>query len=119
MYTKLRKNRFSGVNQMKMGNRGFTVIEMLVVFAILAILAMLIIPRLVGHIELAQEATDQANCRTMYSVYALDLYNANGEDVDVPTLEGSVIEATHLETEILTFQCTFGSKTYAAPFTSD
>ncbi len=116
MYTKLRKNRLSGVNHMKIGNQGFTVIEMLIVFAVIAILAMLIIPKLVGYVELAQEATDQANCRTMYSVYALDLYNANGVDVDLPTLEGSVIEATHLGTEILTFRCTFGSKIYAAPF---
>ncbi len=118
MYIKLRKNRLSGVNHMRTGNRGFTVIELLIVFAVIAILAMLVIPKFIGYVQLAHEATDQANCRTMYSVYALGLYNANGEDVDVPILEGSVIEATHLGTEILTFQCAFGSKTYAAPFTS-
>lgn len=118
MPIELRKNRFSGVNHMKMGNRGFTVIEMLIVFAVIAILAMLVIPKFIGYVQLAQEATDQANCRTMYSVYALNLYNANGAEVDVPTLEGSVIDATHQGTEILTFRCTFGSKIYAAPFTS-
>lgn len=104
---------------MKRGNRGFTIIEMLIVFAVIAILAMLIIPRFIGYIELAQDATDQANCRTMYSVYALNLFNANGQDVDLPELEGSVIEATHHGTEILTFSCTFDSKTYAVPFASN
>lgn len=96
--------------------KGFTLIELLIVFAILAVLAALIIPRYLHHIELAVDATHQANCRTKYFEYSLAVYEAKGEEAEVPTLPGCTITATQLGEKITSFSCDFGSgKIFSAP----
>ena len=52
---KLRKNK-----------KGFTLVEMIVVIAIVAVLASILIPTLVGYIEDAKKANDKTIARTMY-----------------------------------------------------
>jgi len=97
-------------------SKGLTLIELLIVFAILAVLAALIIPRYLHHIELAVDATHQANCRTKYFEYALAVYEANGEEAEVPTLSDCTITATQEGEKITRFSCDFGSgKIFSAP----
>ncbi|MBN2849281.1 MAG: hypothetical protein A2Y20_02385 [Firmicutes bacterium GWF2_51_9] len=97
-------------------SKGFTLIELLIVFAILAVLAALIIPRYLHHLELAIDATHQANCRTKYFEYALAVYEAKGEEAEVPTLVDCTITATQSGEKITSFSCDFGSgKIFSAP----
>lgn len=60
---------------------GFTLMEMIVVIAILGALAALAIPRFTGVLANSQEKTDQANIRIVES--AIELYQA--EKGELPT----------------------------------
>jgi len=51
--------------------KGFTLIELIVVIAILAILAAILIPSLTGYLQRAEAARDEANARAYYSEVAL------------------------------------------------
>ena len=49
-------------------NRGFTLIELIVVILILAILAALIVPRLVGRTDDAKVSTAKTNVASLHSL---------------------------------------------------
>ncbi len=51
----------------KKGKKGFTLIELVVVIAILGILAAILIPIIGGFIQRANEAADQANARNLFN----------------------------------------------------
>lgn len=53
--------------------KGFTLIELIVVIAILAILAAILIPSLANYLERANSAKDLANARSIYSEVMLIL----------------------------------------------
>ena len=57
--------------------KGFTLIEMLVVIAIIAILVAIIIPTVSNATEKAKQATDLANVRSMVAQYQIDLLNGD------------------------------------------
>ena len=52
---------------MKKNNKGFTLMEMLIVVAIIAILVAIAIPVFTAQLEKAREATDLANIRNAYA----------------------------------------------------
>ena len=52
---------------MKKNNKGFTLMEMLIVVAIIAILIAIMIPTFNAQLEKAREATDAANIRAAYA----------------------------------------------------
>ena len=71
---------------MKMNKKGFTLIEMLVVIAIIAILVAIIIPTVSNATTKAKEATDVANIRSTVAQYQIDQMNAApGTTVTWPT----------------------------------
>ena len=52
---------------MKKNNKGFTLAELLIVVAIIAVLVAIAIPVFTGQLEKARESTDISNCRAYYS----------------------------------------------------
>lgn len=52
---------------MKNNNRGFTLAELLIVVAIIAVLVAIAIPVFTTQLEKSREATDQANVRSAYA----------------------------------------------------
>jgi prepilin-type N-terminal cleavage/methylation domain-containing protein len=55
---------------MKKNNKGFTLAEMLIVVAIIAVLIAIAIPTFMGQMTRAQRAADAANLRAAYSTAA-------------------------------------------------
>ncbi len=49
-------------------NKGFTLVELLVVVAIIGVLVAVSIPVFAGQLEKAREATDASNIRSAYAV---------------------------------------------------
>ena len=52
---------------MKKNNKGFTLAELLIVVAIIAVLVAIAIPVFTSQLEKSKEATDQANIRSAYA----------------------------------------------------
>jgi len=75
----------------KKSKKGFTLIELVVVIAILGILAAILIPVISGFITRANVARDQANARSLYNATAM--YLATGGKIADTT--GLVALGTH------------------------
>ena len=63
----------------KMNKKGFTLIEMLVVIAIIAVLVAIIIPTVSSSTDKAKAATDAANLRSMLAEATTDYLNGKTE----------------------------------------
>ena len=63
---------------MKKNNKGFTLAELLIVVAIIAVLVAIAIPVFTTQLEKAREATDIANVRSAYADVMVE-YLADGE----------------------------------------
>jgi type IV pilus assembly protein PilA len=69
---------------MKNNRKGFTLAELLIVVAIIAVLVAIAIPVFTGQLEKAREATDAANVRSAYATLVADyLENGKGKDIKV------------------------------------
>ena len=53
-------------------NKGFTVVELVIVIGVIAVLSAILIPTFVNVTENAKKAAAQADCRTAYSAYVLE-----------------------------------------------
>ena len=69
---------------MKKNNKGFTLMEMLIVVAIIAVLVAIAIPTFTSALEKSREATDAANLRAAYAeVTVAGLTEAENDDKGV------------------------------------
>ena len=58
-------------------NKGFTLAELLIVVAVIAVLAAISIPVFTGRLETSREGTDIANLRSAYAVAQTDLLTSD------------------------------------------
>lgn len=81
--------------------KGFTLIELIVVIAILAILAAILIPSLTNYISQANVAKDKANARALYSEAVLAL-STGGSMPTAPAGSGCTFGGTTAATVTVT-----------------
>lgn len=73
--------------------KGFTLMEMLIVVAIIAILVAILIPTIGSSLTSAKEAADVANIRAAYAQYQTAKIQGD-TTVSVPTITGNTITVT-------------------------
>ena len=81
----------------KKNEKGFTLVELVIVVAILAILAALLVPRIMGNVEDAKKSKELANARTIASEITIHnaLVKVEGTGTTIPaTLPASGTETT-------------------------
>ncbi|NLI65399.1 MAG: prepilin-type N-terminal cleavage/methylation domain-containing protein [Tissierellia bacterium] len=86
----------------KMKRKGFTLIEMVIVIAILGILIAIAVPRLAGFRDTAQDAADEASIETITK--AVELYRATYDEDDEPTIEQLVKDHELLDEDASRFE---------------
>ena len=121
--------------------KGFTLMEMLIVVAIIAVLVAIAIPTFSGAMAKANQATDAANIRAAYAEAALDALNKDGAGsadsvamvhtgkfdkidgakiggADISNFEvtkGEIVTVSISEAGVVTVKC--GEKTVSSPAT--
>lgn len=76
--------------------KGFTLIELIIVIAIIGILALIIIPQVLGYTNKAKNGTDVADARTLMS--AVQAYNAENPTAQIDTSSNSTKKVSDLTT---------------------
>lgn len=93
--------------------RGFTLIEMLVVIAIIAILVSTVVPMVHGMTTKARAAADVANLRNVYATLNIDVVNGNKT---VPEIINSSLEPTSKLDSDAVLQAVFDAPGFIAVF---
>ena len=73
------KNVLNTLRKKQKNNKGFSLVELIVVIAIMAVLVGVLAPQLMKYVEKSREATDIQNCDSIAS--ALKAYYADKEDL--------------------------------------
>lgn len=119
------------MNNLKAKRKGFTLVELVVVMAIIGILVLLVVPRFSVMTDSARSRTTEANLRTLVSAYSMYMADNAGkaptalsnlmgaapaaiQDLNSPpTPEGAVYSydsATKTLTAVYTYTSTVGKK---------
>lgn len=75
--------------QKKLGNKGFSLVELIVVIAIMAVLVGVLAPTLIKNIEKSRESKDAQNIEQIKSSIEVALQDETAYDQAVPTVSGS------------------------------
>lgn len=88
----------------KQGKKGFTLMELLIVVAIIAVLVAIAIPLFTQQLEKAREATDEANIRSAYAACSTAVLTEGTSDVKGDAFEVKYENGTATCTVTLTQQ---------------
>ena len=75
----------------KLGNKGFSLVELIVVIAIMAVLVGVLAPTLIKNIEKSRESKDAQNCEQLKSSAEVALQNEEVYAANVPTTGETVL----------------------------
>ena len=84
--------------QKKLGNKGFSLVELIVVIAIMAVLVGVLAPTLIKNIEKSRESKDAQNIEQIKSSIEVALQDETAYDQAVPTVSGSASSSNTLVT---------------------
>ena len=91
---------------MKKNNKGFTLAELLIVVAIIAVLTAIAIPVFTSQLEKSREATDLANVRAAYAEQMTALLEWDGTAANLPAAINVPVKQTQAN-----WQCDGGEAT--------
>lgn len=90
---------FNTLLKKRNGNKGFTLIELIVVIAILAILALLIVPRMLGFTDRAKVSADTAASKTITTAVAA-LMSDNTLTITTAGTDATITIPNHTATSV-------------------
>lgn len=82
----------------KMNNKGFSLVELIVVIAIMAVLVGVLAPQFIKYVEKSRESTDITNLDSIKQV--VEAYFADKEGTDLPNTATIAMNATSKEYEL-------------------
>lgn len=95
-----------GINKMKLikkqnNKKGFTLIELVIVIAILAILALILIPAMSGYISSADSSKYQADARSVYTAASVVVAETDDADkINANTVKKSNIDTSKAKIDV-------------------
>ena len=81
------------MNKKKMENKGFTLVELIVVLVILAILAAILVPALLGYIDRAKEKQYVLNAKSALTATQAEFSSLYGEGSDLTDTNGKFVRS--------------------------
>lgn len=78
------------LKQLKENKKGFTLIEMIVVIAIIGILAAILVPSMSGYLKTARDSKKEANARTVYTAAQAAVTSLEGTEKAVASTTHSM-----------------------------